>query len=147
MTTQTAARDIISGLVNAAWLADALSAGIVLLWADVIGDKPPAHDARGNAVPFARVAVRHFFGEQDTLSRVGTRRYLTGGMVQMQIFTPIGDGYALGDQLAEIVKRAFRVQPTTSQVWFFDITPTDLGTDGPWYFQSVEAKFRYQEIA
>lgn len=147
MTDQTQARDVIAALINTAWLADPISAGVALLWADTIDDKPPANDSNGNAVPFVRVAIRHSLGRQDTLAARGRRRYLYGGVVQVQIFTPLGDGKALADQLAQVVKFALTSALTTSQVWFFDITPNDLGRDGPWYFDSIDAVFRYQEVA
>jgi hypothetical protein len=146
VTTQTEARDIVSARLHTAWLADPLSAPITLLWSKTVGDKAPEHDGNGNPAPFARVAVIHSSGVQDTLNAPGSRRYLTGGLVQVQIFTPAGDGSTLGDQLVEIVKAALRSTGTTSAVWFLDITPNDLGRDGPWDMQTVEARFRYQEL-
>lgn len=135
-------------MINAAWLADTLSAPIPLYWDDFKQDKPgrdPAGGARNES--WARCSVRHTLGEQDTLGRIGQRRYLAGGNVTVQIFTPKGDGHRLGDQLVEIVKDALRQRPTTSQVWFFDISTPEVGVDGPWFNRNVEASFRYQEVA
>jgi hypothetical protein len=146
MTTTTEARDAIMGLLRTAWLSDATTAPIALLWDNVKGDKP-GEEAYGQALPWARAAIRHNLGEQETIAAQGNRRYLAGGVFTVQVFTPPGDGHSLSDQIVEVVKTAMRNVASTVGVWFYNIRVTEMGVDGPWFNVNVDAVFRYQERA
>lgn len=144
MTTQTEARDSIIGRVNTAWLASATTQDLPLVFDDVDADKP-GYDAAGKAVAWGRVTVRHTAGEQETMAPVGQRRYGARGTVLVQIFTPAGDGWSLSDVIAGIIKTAFRGPRAGSPVWYSDVTPNEVGRDGPWNLQTITAAFGYQE--
>lgn len=144
MTTQAESRDIIGEVVRTAWLADPTSQDIPLLWDNVKGEKP-GNDANGRPLPWARVAIRHTVGGQETMGAQGARRYASGGVVQVQIFTALDYGHALSDELVQIVKSAFRSTSSPSGVWFYDERTTELGPDGPWFNVNVSATFRYEE--
>lgn len=146
MTTLTQARDAIFDLVNDALAASGTTSSVALLWDNVKGAKP-GEGTNGNALPWIRLALRHNLGEQDTMGRLGARRYLAGGTFTAQIFTPFGDGHTQGYAIAEVVKAALRAASPHSTVWFFDIVVSEIGEDGPWFNINVDATFRYQERA
>jgi len=147
MTTTTAARDAIASLIRTAWIAPgSATENVLLLWDNVVAPKP-AEDEFGKALPWGRVTVRHATGEQETLAPIGSRRYLSGGIVTVQVFTPFGDGHGLGDQIVAVIKAAFRAAPVTHAVWFNNASITEIGVDGPWFNTNLDATFRYQEVA
>jgi hypothetical protein len=147
MTTATQARDAIMLLLRTAWTATgAVTEEIPLHWDNVVTEKP-GEDEFGKALPWARVTVRHNTGAQDTLAAIGLRRFLSGGTVTVQIFTPFGDGHALSDQIVEVVRAAIRATPVVHTVWFHNTSVAEIGQDGPWFNVNVEAVFRYQEVA
>jgi len=143
VTTQTAARDAIIDTLRDAWLADPITVGIELQYDNVKAD-PPGEDAAGNALPFARITVRHQISPQETIGGVGNRKHLTEGLVTVQVFTASGDGHTLPDQIAEILKAAMR-NVRVGDLWFFDVRVNEIGTDGPWFNQNVLGNFRYEE--
>lgn len=144
MTTQRQARDAVMDRINTAWLASATTQSLPIVWDDVDGSKP-GYDTDGKAVAWARVTMRHQAGSQETMANVGQRRYAATGLVTVQIFTPIGDGLVLSDAICAVVKSMFRARPRPQPVWFRDITPTEIGPDGPWQNVNVSAVFQYQE--
>jgi hypothetical protein len=146
MTTIAQAYDAVMELIRTAWLADAVTEDILLVFEDVPGSKPPAADA-GNPTPWARVALRHNTGEQETLGAIGNRRFLAGGNLQIQIFVPNGGGHRLAHQIVGVLKGAIRAAPTTHSVWFFDTVVSEIGVDGPWFNTKVDTTFRYEERA
>lgn len=147
MTTITQARDAIAGIINTAWLASPTTSSLTLLWDNVKGDPPAEDGSTGKAEAWGRVAVRHTIGENDTLGPIGGRRYLFGGTVTVQLFAPIGDGHSQLDEMVEVVKAALQEASPSAAVWFFDITPVEIGPDGPWFNTNVDALFRYQQRA
>jgi len=105
-------------------------------------DVPPA-----TATPWARVNVRHTFGTQATLANVsGVRRWRRDGLVNVQIFIPLGEGLSEGYSLAKIVVDAFEGVATTSAVWFRNVRVNEIGSDGEWYQVSVLVDFTYDEL-
>lgn len=145
MTTATEARDAISETINTAWLASGVTSGIVLQWDNVKAD-PVGEDADGNALPWARVTVRTLATSQETLGGVGSRKHQTEGQLVVQVFTPSGDGHTLADGIVEVLKAALRNQ-RVGDLWFFDVTAREIGTDGPYFNQNVVAGFRYGEVS
>ena len=143
MTTQTVARDAIVDTINDAWLASGTTSAIELQFDNVKAD-PVGEDADGNALPYARVTVRHFTSEQETLGGVGSRKHQTEGAVTIQVFTPVGDGHTLADLIVEVLKTAMR-NVRVGDLWFFDVRVNEIGQDGPWFNQNVIAGFRYEE--
>lgn len=151
MTTTAQAVDAVMGLLRTAWLASATTQEIAVYYEDVVGDPKPGEeitdpglDELGKPLPWARFSMRHTSGRQDTLAPVGQRRFLAGGIVTVQVFTPFGDGRTLSDQVVAVVKTALRARHS-SGVWFNDVRIEELGQDGPWFNVNVVADFRYQE--
>lgn len=144
--TITEARDEILALLKAAWDAGSPSQGLTLMYPDVKISKPEAA-SNGEAPAWARAQVQHASGSQATLANhEGQSRFRRSGIVTVQIFTPFGTGLVLADQLATIVKNAFEGVQTPSGVIFRDVTPNEIGEDGPWFNVNVLAQFEYDEI-
>jgi len=141
------ARDDIIGLFRTAWLADATSAGVALLYWDVPASVPTAKDADGNMLPWARITVRHLTGEQATLSNEsGVRRWRRTGIVTVQVFTAFGTGLSTNDELSMIAARAFEGASTSSGVWFRNVSVQEIGQDEAWFQTNVVAEFEYDEV-
>lgn len=145
MTTLAEARDAVSLLINDAWLADPASSSIPMLWDDVKGDKPGEDGSTTRTDPYAKTTIRTIASPQSTQGR---RRYETTGTVTVQIFTPFGDGNALGDVLAQVILDVLRGHiGSPAGLSFFDIDPNEIGETGPWFQMNVGASLRYQELA
>tara|TARA_R110000822_G_scaffold120633_1_gene254105 strand:- start:1164 stop:1607 length:444 start_codon:yes stop_codon:yes gene_type:complete len=143
--TLAQARDAVGLLINTAWLAAPAAAGISMRWDNVKADKPGEDGTTTNAEPFARTTIRVIESPQITQGR---RRYQTEGSVTVQIFTPFGDGHTVGDALVQVILDTLRGHAGgTDGLWFFDINPNELGTEGPWFMTIVGATFRFQELA
>lgn len=148
MTSALEARDALIGAIRTGWLADGTSAPIPLHYDDVKADPPSTTDAEGRPDPYARVTMRHVGGEQDTLGGVGNRRFMSSGVVTVQLFTAPGDGHALSDALASIVRGILFGLRSPNGVWVFDVSPPlEVGVTGAWFQTNVTATFRYQEVA
>ena len=103
---------------------------------------PPSGSA-----PWARVTLRHTFGDQASLASVGgVRRWRRDGLVTVQIFIPLGEGLSEGYSLAKTVVDAFEGTATASSVWFRNVRVNEVGSDGEWYQVNVLADFTYDEV-
>jgi hypothetical protein len=143
--TLAQARDAIGVLINTAWLAGPPTDVIPMLWDNVKGDPPGEDGSTTQAGPFARTTVRVTEAAQITQGR---RRFQTTGTVTVQIFTPFGDGHTLGDELVQIILDLLRGHVGgTDGLWFFDISPAEIGVTGPWFQINAGASFRFQELA
>lgn len=137
--------------VNTAWLASATTQLIAIRWDDVASAGKPGEDALvgppadplGRALPWARAAVRHTFGAQETLAPVGSRRFESGGVFTLQFFSPSGDGHTLTDAVVAVVKTALRAR--FASIHFTNVRVAEIGADGPWFNTNVDADFRYHE--
>lgn len=147
MTTILQAIDDLMGSFRTAWLANVTSAPVPLFYDDVVGDIPSGQDAEGRALPWARLTARHNLGTQDSLGDVGNRRFLNSGLFTVQIFAPSGEGGIFARELAGIAAGILRGIRSENSVWIFDVTPQEIGADGPWFNVNVTATFRYQEVA
>ncbi len=138
------ARDAISSVINSAWLAAPVSAALPMLWDNVKGDRPGEDGATTQANPWARTTLRIITSPQVTQ---GARRFETTGAIVVQIFTPTGDGHALGDQLMQVMVDALRAHVGgIGGLHFFDIVPNEIGPDGPWFNVNVNASVRFQAV-
>lgn len=135
------ARDEILSTLTTAWLGDPASADLPMLYPDR-SQEPPKQGA------WARVTVQHNTGRQVTLSgETGARRFRRTGIVTVQIFTPLGDGLTLGDELTMIAGRAFEGITTASGVIFRNVRNHEVGKDKQGWFQTnVLADFEYDEV-
>ncbi len=142
--TLAQARDAVITVVDVAWKAAPASAALTMLYDNVVGDRPGESASTTQNEAWARTTVRTIGSDRTTQ---GTRRYQTDGLVTVQIFTPSGDGHTLGDALTKIVVDALRAHTSSADsIWFFGVTPIEIGQDGPWFNVNVDASFRYQEV-
>lgn len=148
MATVAVARDEIYGIFKDAWDASVDTSSILVLYENVPGEPPDDVDTTtGKIPPFARVSVRHFTGQQTTLSgAIGQRTFSREGVVTAQIFTPTGDGLTQSDVLTEVAKNAFEGARTASDVWFINVRVVEVGPSGAWFQVNVLADFRYDAI-
>jgi len=148
MTTITQARDALIGAMDAALAADAITTAIARQYDDVRADQPTAVDAAGKPVPFIRMTVRHVDGGQDTMGNVGNRRFVSRGILTVQVFTAPGDGHKLSDTIVPIVRRAMQSLRSPNAVWLFDVSPPlEIGVTGAWFQVNVRGAFTYEEVA
>lgn len=101
-----------------------------------------------DAAFWARLTVRHSDSRQDTLGKTGNRRFTRLGSVFVQVFTLANEGgRAASDVLAETVRGIFEgVSLAGTTVRFTSVSISEIGPDGKWYGQVVEAAFEYDEI-
>ncbi len=145
MTTATVARDAVLGTVNTAWLASGTTSSIAIQFDNVAADLV-LEDDDGNALPWARATTRTISSIQETLGGVGSRKHITEGILTVQLFTPSGDGHALEDLIVEVLKVALR-NVRVGDLWFRDVVPKEIGTDGPWFNTNLVANYRYVEFS
>ena len=97
-------------------------------------------------VPWARLSVRQLASTQETLGRVGNRRFSRLAAAFAQIFVPIDEGTSIADNLATIARNAFEgTSLTGTTVRFQDVIVREIGPEGRWYNVTVEAQFEYDE--
>jgi hypothetical protein len=149
--TLSQARDQVLATFKAAWDVGPPSSTVQVIYDGVESDKP-----ENAATPWARVSVRHNPVQPGavTLGRApdGKRRYTRTGLVFVQLFTPLGDGLSLADQLATIARSAFEgVVTTPGNVIFRAVSVNEVGSEvgpekGGWFQTNVTAQFEYDEI-
>lgn len=117
-----------------------------MLYDNVKGEIPGTEiGSTGRATAWARTTVRVL--EQPQVTQGSRRRYQSEGVVSVQVFTPVGDGHALGDTYAQVLLDALRGHVgSTDGLWIFDAAVAEIGTDGPWFQVNVSASFRWQEV-
>ena len=134
----TQARDEVHALFKLAW--DAGAPGIPLLYWDTAQVVPTTG-------AWARITMKHVVSGQTTLSgETGQRRFTRTGVITVQIFTPTGDGNVNADLLANVAKNAFEGVHTPGDIWFRDVTATEVGQEGVWFQTNVTAAFIYDEV-
>lgn len=101
---------------------------------------PPVDDE------WARLTVRHTGGGQETLGKVGNRKFARLGSVFVQVFTPIDQGTSEADVLVTTARNAFEgITLAGTTLRFLDVVAREAGPDGKWYQTVVEANFEYDE--
>lgn len=144
--TLTIVRDAIAGLIRTAWLANATTAPVVLVWDDVEGDKP-GHDNNGDPIEWARVTIRH-----DPVSRTETvtsemqGKIQHSGIVTVQVFVPKGYGLGRCDELGQLAKGFLQKKRIPGvDGWFLPVAASEAPAGGPWAQINVLAPFVYSE--
>jgi len=94
--------------------------------------------------PWARLSVSHEAGEQDSLGKAGSRKFLRRGRVLVQIFGPVDQGLRALDLLADATRDIFE-GTRFSGLYFISADVRESGQDGEWYQLTVDAPFDYQE--
>lgn len=125
-------------LFQTAWDAGVATTGNPLLYEDISGDKPTSGK-------WAKIAIHHAAGMQAAL---GTTRFRRHGMVIIEMFAPSGQGhYSSGmDDMIDVAMGAFEGKSTTGGVWFRDVTPREIGPEGPWFQTNIELEFIYDQV-
>ena len=95
-------------------------------------------------IPWARVTVNHEAGEQDSLGRAGSRKFLRRGRVLVQIFGPVDQGLRTLGLLADATRDIFE-GTQFGGLYFISADIREVGQDGEWYQLVVDAPFDYQE--
>lgn len=99
------ARDEIYAVFKAAWD----DTGYTAIYPDVTADVPEVG-------AWARVTLNHADGMQTTLGGIGARKFTMTGFLTVQVFTPRGDGNALGYRLGRVLLQAF--SNASGSVWY-----------------------------
>lgn len=141
VATRTLARDEVMTLFRTAWTASgAPSETLPILFWDIAQDIP-------DSGAWCRITMQHNEGEQVTLSNgSGNRRFRRFGVINVQIFTPIGDGLELNDLLTKIAEDAFEGVTSTNGIVFLNVRSNEVGPDGEWFQTNVLADFEYDEV-
>jgi len=128
---RTEARDIINTHVTAS-----VPSGTYIAWPDVPSSIPSGE-------PWVRPTIHHATGRQATLAgENGIRRWKRAGLMTIQCFTPVGDGYATSDTLVETMVSYFEGL-RNSQMWYRNIRSMEVGKDGASVQVNVMAEFEY----
>jgi hypothetical protein len=142
--TRAEARDQVLGVITAA----ALAAGIAqdrIVYDDKAGRKPESDSP--SLLPWLRVLFRHAGSDQRSLTGdLGRVRFVRGGTLTVQIFTPGGDGLASADTLSAALLASVEGKTTAGGVQFFEATANGIGPDGPWFFTLMTARVEYDEF-
>lgn len=107
-----------------------------------------AHSLDEGVVPWALLGVAHEpRGDdgQQTLGRVGSRRYKRQGRLWVQLSVLESGGRQPLDGLGHTARGIFE-GVSFSGIRFFDATFRETGKDGKWLQGMLEAEFDYQEI-
>jgi hypothetical protein len=132
--TRDEAYDMIMGHVAAA-----LPPGIPALWPDTPQSIPAG-------AQWVRPVIRHATGGQASLGNaMGARRFNHGGVLIVQLFTPVGDGMTDANTLAQAFLTYFEAV-RSSQVWYRNIRAMEIGKDGAAEQVNFLADFSYDHI-
>ena len=93
---------------------------------------------------WARLTVNHEAGEQDSLGKVGDRKFLRRGRVLIQIFGPVDSGLRALDLVADAVRDIFE-GVSFDGLYFFSSDIREGSNDGEWFQIIVDAPFFYSE--
>lgn len=140
-TRRTGARDTVLGQFKLAWdLAPEANDVPVYYW-----DQKQSRPADDLAT-FVRINMTHAAGGQASLARdTGKIIYEREGIIQIQIFTPLGKGLTEADSLAKVAVDAFEGQ-NIEDIWFRNVRINEIGPDGDRFQTNVLIDFTYDEI-
>jgi hypothetical protein len=134
MTTLNEAKEALLDLFNTGW------ASRTVFSFDNESFTPPTNDY------WARVSVRHQAARQETLGRVGNRKFLRQGAVFVQLFAPLDAGTETIDGHVEAAIEIFEgVSISGTTIRIYDAIARELGRDENWFMVVVEANFEYDE--
>lgn len=94
---------------------------------------------------WVRLVIRGLGRIQETLGKVGNRRFRTAAMVLVQVYTEVDTGVQQSDTLAKEAADIFE-GVSFSGLDFQSAVIRETGPDGKWYQSVVESEFDYQEI-
>lgn len=140
--TFTEARDEIHTLFKTAWDAGAETAGKIVLYADSKTQVPKTNDGDNNPDLWAKITVQHNSGSN---ASIGNSLFDRIGVVTVQVFTALGTGLSIGDNVYKIVADAYEGQTTPGGVWFRNVSVNEIGPEGEWYQTNITADFEYSK--
>ena len=94
--------------------------------------------------PWVRVVVRTRDRNQDTLGRVGNRKFLSEAAISAQVFVPTETGTSEADRLSTKLRDIFD-GTRLDGLWFFASVIRESGTSGDYHQYNVECSFSYEE--
>jgi len=92
-----------------------------------------------------RLTIREYVSRQETLGRVGTRRYLREGAAFVEVFVPEGKGTKEADDLSELVRTVLEGVRVSGGLWFLHMNLRELPVKDAHYRQTCEAIFNYEQ--
>lgn len=139
IASRTDARDRMLTPLKA--VADAQSPSLYVIWDDTKKAVPT-----DGSVEWARVTIRHRRGSRSSLGRAdGKGKHTQAGFVFVDIFTPREDGLVRSDILSAAFAVSFR-NGLDGDIWWKDVSETEVGEDGNWFRSDVIAEFEYDLI-
>lgn len=148
ITSHEQAVEEMSTMLRDAWLADANTLGIPIVWADVVSDPQGAPDANNNASPYLLIHTLHEDGSQQSLRSQGnSARHEYTGTLMASLHLQRGKGSIHSLPLISVAKRAFASTASPNGVWFRNTKITDIGPDGVWYIMAMTTDFLYDLFA
>lgn len=130
---------------------DAMYGHLTTGWNNLPSPPTLLYEDRGQEIPgtdvaWARAEVRHNEGGQATLGEKGYRTFERIGFVTVQIFTPLNQGRAQSDKLAQAVIDIFEGETAgNGAIWFRRVRANEVGRDGGWFQINVLAEFEYDQ--
>lgn len=137
MTTRNEAREAIYAALSAAWSAAGETAALYFENEEHVSPETG---------PWARLVVRHDFGDQVTLGAPGNRKFRRGGTVLVQVFVPLGAGMKRADELTEIVRSAFEGKTLVGTNLVMEaVYGEEQPREHKWHATLVRCRFTYEE--
>jgi len=96
------------------------------------------------SISWVRLVVRNKVGNQETLGKIGSRKFLRDATVMIQVFTELDTGASEGDRLAVKARDIFE-GIRLNGLWFFASDIQEIGSDGTFYQHNVECTFNYEQ--
>lgn len=94
-----------------------------------------------------RVTLRPATGIQETLGRVGNRRFERIGFLFVQIFTPLDKGMQASDYLSDNIIDFIEGGETVGKIPFQNVSPpNDIGNEDTWNQVNISAEFMYHNL-
>jgi len=94
---------------------------------------------------WVRLAVNFETGAQDSLGTAGNRKFLRGGTIFVQVFTPINKGTDDNDDLA-VASTNLYDGVRIDDLWMFNGRIRTVGADGEFYQQNAVIDFQYEDV-
>lgn len=139
VANQTVAKDAIYAVLKTAIEGSTYQA-LNIVYPDTKEDTPDGEHIR--------VFVDLTDERQRSIGGTGLRRYRVYGLIMIQIFTPFGNGEVLADDIAGVVKGAFRgVNTGADAITFRHARVVSVGQDASWLQTNVTVEFDYDELA
>jgi len=123
-----------------------VGAGYVCDWPNI---KANSHEADET---WARWALDYVGGNQVTMAKSGSRRFVKSGLVYVTVFTPLGKGLVSARSASQVAIFAYEGQRTPSDVWFRNVRIESeghgqgSGGNKSWWTTLVVAEFTYDYL-